>query len=117
MAFRNLKPYHPRKPQAVRSVKVTDYDTKAWRDYSLQLRTENNICAKTGNEYLPKMLVVDHIIPVNEGGSFWDKRNHQVLSLSEHSRKSMREKAGCKTPFIFNKDGEKIPLNHLKIQT
>lgn len=34
---------------------------------------------------------VDHIIPVNQGGDFWDAMNHQSLCASCHSAKTMRE--------------------------
>jgi 5-methylcytosine-specific restriction protein A len=33
----------------------------------------------------------DHIIPVSQGGDFWDDRNHQSLCTSCHSRKTQRE--------------------------
>lgn len=107
--FRTLNPYNKIKAPEVRSIKVKDYDSKAWREYSRNLRAQNPVCAITGSEYLPTMLIVDHIIPVNEGGSFWDERNHQVLCKSAHSIKSMKEKGGCKTPFILNENNEKIP--------
>lgn len=109
MAFRTLKPYHSIQKIETRSFKVKEYDTKNWREYSLNLRIMNPVCAVLKSEFLPNMLIVDHIIPVNEGGSFWDERNHQVLSKSAHSVKSMKEKRGSKTPFEFNQDGEKIP--------
>jgi len=109
MAFRTLKPYKQIKKAASRSEKVKDYDTKAWREYSLNLRTQNPICSITKKEYLPHMLSVDHIIPVSEGGSFWDERNHQVLLNAIHSIKSMKEKNGSKIQWILNEKGEKIP--------
>lgn len=107
--FRTLKPYNDIKKPVIRSEKVKDYDLKSWREYSKNLRANNPVCSVTGFEYLPEMLIVDHIIPVNEGGSFWDKRNHQILCKSAHSIKTMKEKSGCKTPFIYNEAKEKIP--------
>ena len=98
-----------KQPQA-RSHKVKDYDTKEWREYSLELRTSIGKCTISNREYLPKYLIVDHIIPVNQGGSFWDKRNHQVISIYSHSKKTRRETVeGCKTPWILNEEGDKIP--------
>ena len=35
--------------------------------------------------------VVDHIIPVRLGGSFWDDGNYQALCIKCHNAKSGRE--------------------------
>jgi len=40
---------------------------------------------------------VDHIIPVNHGGEFWDQRNHQALCQSCHSRKTRSESVAVKS--------------------
>ena len=93
-----------------KAFKVPDYASKAWRDYSYQLRSKTLRCAISGRNYPVNHLVVDHIIPVNEGGSFWDERNHQVICIWQHNKKSGIEKmTGCKTAYILNEDGEKIP--------
>lgn len=100
----------PNKQTPQRSYKVKDYNTKAWREYSLDLRITSGKCAKSQREYLPQYLVVDHIIPVNEGGSFWDKRNHQVISVFHHSKKTREEATkGSLTPWELNEEGDKIP--------
>jgi 5-methylcytosine-specific restriction endonuclease McrA len=36
-------------------------------------------------------MIVDHIIPVSQGGSFWDPTNHQPLCGKCHSAKTMTE--------------------------
>lgn len=107
--FRTLKPYHKAKTKAKPSFKVAEYNKTAWRKYSIDLRTASPTCAHSKREYLLKYLVVDHIIPVNEGGSFWDVRNHQVLSIWSHNKKTQKERSGCKTAFVLNENGEKIP--------
>lgn len=53
--------------------------------------------------------VTDHIIPVNQGGSFWDVRNHRTLSHKEHNKKSGLEAHGIIEAWVYNDDGDKIP--------
>lgn len=99
----------PKLPQK-KAYKVADYNSKAWREYSYQLRASTLKCAINGRFYEVHNLVVDHIIPVNEGGSFWDARNHQVINKWSHNKKSASEQAnGSKTPYELNELGEKIP--------
>ena len=58
--------------------------------------------------------MVDHTIPVNRGGSFWDIRNHQGLKKKCHDRKSGREAHGIIETWVDTKYG-KIParMTHL----
>lgn len=102
--------FTPEKRVQKRSEKVKDYDTKEFRDYSRNEREKAGKCQKCGREFLPKYLILDHIIPVEEGGSFWDRRNHQVLCKWHHSSKTAKEmRTGSQRPFDLNELGEKIP--------
>ena len=105
----NPNPVSDYKPN-YRSFKVKEYATERWRKYSLQLRMERMRCELSGRIFTdPAKLVVDHIIPVNEGGSFWDARNHQVISIWQHAKKTNAEKSGSKAAYILNDMNEKIP--------
>lgn len=93
-----------------RSYKVDGYAKRSWRDYSYELRAKSLQCAIDGRFFKVEDLVTDHIIPVNEGGSFWDVRNHQVICKWHHNHKTGKEnKTGVQTPWELNEDGEKIP--------
>lgn len=86
------------------------YQTQAWKKYSYELRATNPICCIKGTIHDVVDLAVDHIIPITAGGSFWDTRNHQVISKVEHSKKTIREqRKGVKTEWELNDYGEKIP--------
>lgn len=58
----------------------------------------------------------DHMIRVNEGGSMWDRRNHQVLCKKHHDRKSSAEGKGFIMPFVETENG-RIPQSraHLPV--
>lgn len=87
------------------------YHSRAWIRLSQELRALNPYCKHCGilmnhiNEG-----VVDHIYPVSEGGSFYDSRNHQVLCLSCHSSKTLRDQQNKYKSFQLNGNGERIPL-------
>jgi 5-methylcytosine-specific restriction protein A len=36
-------------------------------------------------------VVVDHIVPIDQGGAMWDEGNHQVLCAACHRRKTATE--------------------------
>ena len=87
------------------------YHSKAWVRYSQNFRALNPYCSDC------KRLLnnidesdCDHIIPVTEGGSFWDVRNHQTLCKSCHSSKTLRDQHNKYRSFQLNNEGEKIPI-------
>jgi len=89
------------------------YNTNEWKGtngYSYRFRATNPRCKHCNMLCQIKESVVDHIIPVSQGGSFWDVRNHQTLCKQCHNSKTQKEKEGHKTPYQYNDDNEKIPL-------
>ena len=69
------------------------YNDSKWRKYSLSLRKKNplcSICLEQGRT--TPCAVVDHIIPIDKGGSFWDKDNHRCLCHKCHNKKSASSK-------------------------
>ena len=87
------------------------YGSYEWRRYSEQYRREHPECAVSG--VTEGNLHLDHIIPVSQGGSMWDVRNHQTLSAAVHSKKTKREQ-DYPLPYRLNLDGEKIPMKSYK---
>jgi 5-methylcytosine-specific restriction protein A len=76
------------------------YNNKKWKGYSSRFRKAKQVCAhfdRCGG----LAEVVDHIVPVNQGGDFWDSRNHQALCHKCHNRKSQGERYG-----VIKKKGE-----------
>ena len=63
------------------------YDHR-WRKYTKGYKLRNPYCRLCSNP----TYAVDHIIPVNDGGSFWDENNHQPLCQSHHNAKTARER-------------------------
>lgn len=66
------------------------YNDPKWRRYSQGFRQKNPLCVNYDDCHGFAELV-DHIKPVNEGGEFWDKLNHQSMCQSCHNRKRQRE--------------------------
>jgi 5-methylcytosine-specific restriction protein A len=86
------------------------YKTNRWKVYSYQYRQKNPLCAICDKENkVSASELVDHIIRVNFGGSFYDKRNHQALCRTCHDLKSFKERNGLTYPYSLNESGEKIP--------
>lgn len=70
---------------------------RRWRNYSVQFRRENPLCARC----LPEGVItpaecVDHIKPVTgpDDDNFWNPANHQSLCWSCHSIKTQTEDRG-----------------------
>ena len=60
------------------------YKTTEWRkysDYYLMLNPECVVCGREAK-------VVDHKIPILQGGSMWEHGNHQALCKSCHAKKT-----------------------------
>lgn len=85
------------------------YYTSRWVKHSKRIRAQVSKCQVSGEVLSMSKLVVDHIIPVTEGGAFWDSRNHQVISIVEHNKKTARERSGSTIPYELNDLKEKIP--------
>jgi 5-methylcytosine-specific restriction endonuclease McrA len=85
------------------------YSTKAWRSYSIERRSSNPVCGHCGRLYPMNQLVVDHVIPVSFGGSFFDHRNHMVLCAVCHNKKTATEKKRSRIKSRYNEHKELIP--------
>lgn len=60
--------------------------TKAWETYSAKFRQRNPLCARCFERDRPTLAdVVDHKIPVREGGPLMDPSNHWSLCTACHS--------------------------------
>lgn len=70
----------------------TFYRTKQWQDIR-RIKLNNSPfceeCMKNGKVVLGK--IVDHIVPIKQGGAPYDLSNLQTLCWSCHSRKSIEE--------------------------
>lgn len=70
----------------------TFYNSKEWikvRKIKLQMNPLCEECKKNGT--FVKAVIVDHIIPIKQGGAKFDLSNLQCLCWSCHSRKSIIE--------------------------
>lgn len=68
------------------------YKSREWTQASREYRRDNPICVECRSEgRIVAAHCVDHINPVAEGGSFWDKSNWQSLCKTHHHRKSAKE--------------------------
>ncbi len=69
------------------------YNSRSWRNFAHQLRKDEPLCRMCIAEgRTTPCTMVDHIIPINQGGSKWDKDNLQPLCKSHHAKKSAKDK-------------------------
>jgi 5-methylcytosine-specific restriction enzyme A len=68
------------------------YNCWRWRKASKAFLAKHPVC-ECGDACGRPSAVTDHIIPVKDGGEFWDRANWQALSDPCHRRKSQREQA------------------------
>ncbi len=87
------------------------YNTRAWKDKLRKDYITNNPfceqCAKMG--IIKEGRVIDHIIPISQGGAKRDERNYQTLCDQCHNVKRGRERHGKVQEYQLNHNGEKIP--------
>lgn len=86
-----------------------EYDSQ-WAKYSKQFLASNPICVKCGE--LAK--ITDHAVPINMGGSKYDKRNHDPLCDTCHNKKRGRERHGKVEASIDTPHG-RIPVRNMHL--
>ncbi|MGX8703542.1 MAG: HNH endonuclease [bacterium] len=69
------------------------YASTAWRRVRARYISLHPICEICGRAAAE---VVDHIVPINQGGAPLDESNFQALCSTCHNRKSGRESRGQK---------------------
>ena len=63
------------------------YNSPEWRNARKEYLEQHPCCIRCGRP----AKIVDHIIPLKDGGAALDERNFQPLCWSCHSRKSIKE--------------------------
>lgn len=95
--------YLPKRVKVLSSSQKADqsfYNSKAWRNYSIRYRTTCEICLSLGMQVditsgaIGTRGVVDHIVPMQQGGSPWDEANHMGMCGSHHNTKRGMESQG-----------------------
>jgi 5-methylcytosine-specific restriction protein A len=61
--------------------------TREWERYRADFLLRRPSCDECG----APAIVVDHVTPVKDGGSFWNPSNHQPLCRACHAAKTMRD--------------------------
>ena len=95
------------------------YNSQRWRNYSRRYRT---ICEVSQSEGLligitagdPDKGVVDHIVPINKGGSIWDAANHMGMCQRYHNKKRGLETHGYVVQTTQG-EGGLVPLDRNEI--
>lgn len=71
------------------------YQSKVWRVLRASVLRESPLCVVCkAKERLIAAGVVDHVVPLKDGGARFDRDNLQPLCVSCHNRKTARETAG-----------------------
>lgn len=87
-------PEHQPKPWATRSASWQSGSTRKWREARDQQLRDETHCRRCGT----KATEVDHILPLSEGGSKWDKANMQSLCEDCHKAKSLEDRRRRRRP-------------------
>lgn len=71
------------------------YQSKDWRVLRAAVLRESPLCVVCkAKDHLIAAGVVDHVVPLKDGGARFDRANLQPLCVSCHNRKTARETAG-----------------------
>ena len=73
------------------------YNSRAWRkarERKLRINPLCELCLKEGK--LVAASIVDHVVPIKEGGEVWDLDNLQSLCKTCHERKGAAERFNSK---------------------
>ena len=88
------------------------YNSSRWRNYSIKFRKSNRRCYVC-NVIHPdiRTLMVEHKIPIEQGGSKWDERNHGAICKTPCAKiKTANERHGKTYDYKLNSKQEKIPV-------
>ena len=70
------------------------YQSVRWRVVRAAFLREHPLCAAcAARGRVVAAVVVDHVVPVKDGGARFDQGNLQALCISDHNAKSARETA------------------------
>ena len=92
------------------------YNSYKWRKHSIAYRRANTECRQcrtliVNPQDKERGSVVDHTIPINQGGSVWDERNHQTLCKHPcHDKKSGKDQKKYSGLYALLPNNKKIPL-------
>jgi 5-methylcytosine-specific restriction endonuclease McrA len=68
------------------------YNSRRWRNLRNMYYKYNPLCVECKrNNIVKEGKVIDHLIPVSEGGAFYDWKNLNTLCTSCHAKKTARE--------------------------
>lgn len=78
------------------------YNSSTWRRTSKRHLAKYPTCVHCESKgRISQAHVTDHVIPVMQGGSLLDPRNHQSLCHPCHNSKSATEANGTSEPFVY----------------
>lgn len=80
-------PEQPKRPQQTRRARWTGYSTQRWRKLRAHILALHPLCVQCRNI----ASVLDHIVPVREGGEPWLESNLQPMCKRCHDSKSGKE--------------------------
>ena len=105
-----IKEYEDNRPRY--GGKSNLYQSKRWRSVRKGYLMKHPICEKCILlDITVQARVLDHIIPIRQGGAVWDKQNWMALCDECHNRKRQKEKYGKVMPSKSNGNGELIPID------
>ena len=92
-AATNTRIYQPKEAKKLSACKQ-GYD-RHWRRFRLAYLDDNPICVRceAGGRIVPAT-VVDHVVPMSQGGAHMVESNSQALCKRCHDLKTMREDGG-----------------------
>ena len=115
--------YRPDKPKPkLSSDQQSDYkmyNSLLWRNYSKRYRSTCEVCEGEGihtdiTSGAGTRGVVDHIVPIQQGGAIWDTDNHMGMCGTHHNAKRGKEAHGFSVATSQGRDGL-VPQDRMDI--
>ena len=101
------------KPSRSKGSNQPFYKSAQWKKVRLSYLNQFPLCQVA--DYCDDIIegkIVDHIIPIEQGGAKYDSRNLQTLSKRIHDTKSGLERhKGILVDYTRNQDGDFIPVD------
>lgn len=83
---------HHLRPERKQYKQAKLYYSKEWRSFrQYYLSVQGGLCVQCKRTMADKHLHLDHIIPLFKGGAAYDEDNIQVLCVSCHGKKTIKE--------------------------
>lgn len=110
--------YLPAKEQKKGTSDQNFYNSTRWRKTSIAYRKQQPLCevCLKGLEHICTADVVDHIVPIEQGGSQFNPDNHMGMCHKHHNRKrGLESRTAILVEWRLDFNNERVPVSRREI--